>query len=698
MVLFVVLGLMIFCVFVFFALQKQAIQMRHSNIRLLDEEYSLKVAQGAAGVFWMFLEDVFRERRGCNRLYPISSLQDSLLNITPNGQMNDFSLLINDLDKKDELKALFRVIEGKFPSIGLKDEDCEVRFSKMRESDCVVFGQAEMKIRVLHKTRPYDFTFTRYFRLLNFLPPIPSKFTLFVKECPSPEYYNIVKKAYQEDFGDKKTLTLFNRKEPVSPADTNDVWKKSGWVFLGGNVGGPINLNIDGTAPTREGSENFIFWPRINQPPSQLGLTHACSSPLGGTSFRVRLTPTGCTKEWGTDGVLKRAISDPLASELLAESSVLRLFGKRTHMSPTKVFGNVHSRYVLYSSLIYDPDNDSEPNMARETASYTLQRLIFPIVRKTATTIANYNPDHLIFFTPSWYSLSVNFNGVPGFPPSIGDIIPTALDYLSIMTRLSTDAPPAFSSFNGMYDLFFDGVETAANKSFPPPDSRRCFQVPTTFSSGDYPNTGGNFTLESGVFGPIFDTPADLKEQELDPMKNYKDGGFPVSYFLSTQEELWEKGIFKRENNRLVIDSPCTVFINGDLDLADFELLVAAPAILAVKGNVTLEKVVRRSSTVTGQPSPGQLVVYSQTGNIKLTAPKVAAQLVAPAGTVTWTEPLDLHGTLFCKNLNPNEIGVHGGRITYEPDYDPTIPANWCRGFSMVLSPRSSEFVRREFP
>ncbi|MBF0499403.1 MAG: hypothetical protein HQM09_04685 [Candidatus Riflebacteria bacterium] len=691
--LFLVIGILFVLSIMFFSIHMQSIQLKGATVNLLEEEQAYEIARGCSDIIWLYLEEVFKEHQGCEAFYPTLSTNSALQQFS-NGSKNQLSLRLKDFTRKIDIEAAIQNHLNEFSNakltLGDNDELFVFSFAAPPSGEpegTMISGKVEMKIRLgMNKKTSYDFSFPRELKLLNILPPVASKFTLFVHDNTSEERYNIVEKNYQDDSGPQKTLTLFN--SLASSSITNySVYKNqsSGYIFLGG---GRVVLNIDGTHPCRRESEAFLFWPLIYQNPTlNLGPADACGPYLGSSKLRVRLTPLGCHKGLNSPDMTNVICRNGSISTLM-NSSVLRLFGNKFNMSPTEVYGKVIARYILYSALIYDEDNDCKRDEI--TDANGTEVMIFPLPNVSQSAYSSLGFDSTLVNKTA----KAAFNSFQSLDPKIPfdgfrTLFPAySPDYQGAMTKISTDFIDSVSCYNAVFDLFFDGAQQGSNKCFPLPNnpSLRRFDP-----SKDYPNEGSAYIPKIGnnQLSPV-DLSTLSSGGSNDPAKGFRGTGnlSRVSHSFQNDTEFLGSSMVTRTGNNVSFDQPMVARIQGNLHFPG-TVAVNAPVVLVVSGgNVTFD-----GNVAANRPdgSIGSLVVWALKeggagGDIIANSGAIDALLMAPDGTFTWNNaPLCLNGGLFVKTLNPDDVKINGGAIHYNTGLDPTDPKAWLKNFTVIM-------------
>jgi len=671
--LFVILGIVFFLALIFFLLSFHSRQFRFVSNRNFGEEVAFQTARGITDAFWIFFQDVLRKRSGCPKLFPTAGGNSPL---DPRDcKIGNLVLSISDFTEKDQIKAAFDEIMKFVPEY--RNLQFEMRFAVRSQEETFIDGEAILKIGFESPKQTFSFDFSRDFKLVQALPKVVSKFTLFVRETTAAGQYNTISKSIQDDQSGKKLLVLRNSQKSFASTDL-ERWKYSGWIFLGGNN---LILNLDGTHPCRKESEFFIFWPDIvfSNPAQELPFT--ITDFLGSTKLRVRFTPIGCIKDWKTVTNLQLVLGNQVVSDI-EFSSCLRLFGDRTHLSPTRVIGNVHGQYVLYASLIYDSNKDSIPDSISFMGG--THRAIFPIPRLVSKS--QFNPPYLPrLMTTKGFDLYVDGRQLSGVPNSISDLFPqydsgNPSDYVTFMTKLSTDFSPSsgVSAFNSLYDQIFDNSAAGGTKTFP---ARRLLP------DSDYPNSGKDFVLSRDIHGADKLFKGDLTS--FDPGENYRDIRFFSHHFKTAQDFLGDGCPFKKIDQVFTAENPIVAKVDDALALPS-PLKVEAPVVIVAERDIQIGEI-RKSE------NKGKLVLVSLNGNVVLQGGKIEdTALVAPKGTLSWTAPLQIERGAVCVNkLEPATAEV-GGEILYDEEIDPTVHENYNRGVTIVLGPNLPQIMKEK--
>jgi len=386
-------------------------------------------------------------------------------------------------------------------------------------------------------------------------------------------------------------------------------------------------------------------------------------------------------KDWGRAPILQNALGVDVVP-LLLKSSVLRLFGKKDQISPTRVFGNVQGRYVLYSTLIYDSNNDSVADYVTDLFG-AVQKMAFPLWRIPVNPGTLY-PWGIPVDNTQGFSLFIDGAGLPGVPPDLSSVMPSfdnnvANDYVVFMTKINTDF--ALSSglpcFNSLYDQIFDGVVPGGPKKFP---------AERILPTDDYPNLGQNLRIPKD-----FSTGENRYQVNLstfDPGKIFQDDVEVYSHRYSTPSEFFLHGPIEYEGGVPVVNKTQSAYIQGDLDLSPL-LEVEATALIVVSGKIKIGEIRRRHPKA-------RLVLIALGKGIESIGGRIEAGILAPSGSFSWKGPLDIHGLLCTKTMDSSAFTTAGGTISYDIAFDSTDPQKWAEGYFPVLGPEQGSILKKD--
>jgi len=679
-----ILGLLTVLSFLFLFLSFQSRQFRYVTHRGLEEEEAFQVARVAANVFWSYLQEVGRTRAGCGKLFPTGG-GVSPLDPERGSGVNGLVLNPADFDAGNRIQDALAALAARFPAI--ENLKLGSEWSVRAADPDYVSGRISLGVDLLNGKKAFRFEFPRDFRVVQSLPRVASKFTLFVRNCANAEMFNTLDKGFQDDSGNLQPFFLYNSPD-LYRATKLDTWQESGWVYLGG---ASVTLNIDGTHPGRRESETFLFWPTLYSTDPSAELPYSCTDYLGSSKLKVRFTPIGTMRDWRSVGNLRETLMEDIPR--IGKISLLRLFGDKDRKTPTRVFGNVFAEYVLYATLIYDANNDSIPDFISVDSAGTQHRAIFPLPRFTRKEyyLPQYGFPVVMTTRVPHFFLFLQGNSLTGVPPTLADVMPAynsgaLTDYLTCMTKLASDFTIAsrLPAYNSIYDQMYDGSGEGGKKSIP---------APAIFGTGDYPNPGTAVSLpENGPSAGVL-YKGDLSK--FDPALAYTKSPFFATRYASA-EEFTNEGPIRIRGGVPVIDRPTVALIEGALDLPD-GLRVEAPTVLVARQGITLKSVAASPAS-----TQARLVLVSLGADIVISAttggpaPEIkGTALIAPAGTVRWSSPVSIEGTMCVKELDPAVLGK-GGKLQYDPQFDITNPSAASRGLAFVLGPNIPHVLRQE--
>jgi|GEM_PF-1257487 len=689
-----------------FFVSTQSIRIRQHTASVLEEEIALRIGISIAQCYWAALQDLLRKKT--NSSSGVFGFKDLPLNT----RSFDFTLDSSKLD----LDGVFTELAKE---LGLGTISAKATWKAKSSSgsveplEAILDGRIELEIsfkysllRGRSEKKEYKYVFPREFKLIQILPPIVSKFTMFVRTSPNPEDLNINLRAGLTGESTAKILTLINRIRPSGSPITNDPngWLESGWIFFGGNK--HLIVNIDGTNPAIDDSEIFLFFPPPRWEFTTLSKnvpTIQYNIPNANTALRVRVSPTGCFKELETDARFKDVLVSPGMAEYvpIANSSIIHLYGNKSDPTPTRVVGNVFARYILWSALIVDADGNEEadsfppPERPDDLAATYFKpskehkiSLVFPLPRVTneakycgpipiwsrSDNLNGYLDPYTVFshwdiFKPKWKVLS----------PALAAGNPN--DYVNFMTKISTsdlgtrnsDQPGPTAAYNSIYDIFQEGSTSNSERNFPPAQR---------FKTNDYPNSGTHFALCEKIGQESLHAEVDLNKWYDEYFVNKYDPTVSTDFFtheFSTGAWLEKAGLLEDG----YIRKPFSVYINDKLDLKS-GLKLDSSAIIVAKGDIKIGSVVPGVET----DAHRLLVLVSQTGNIECYGSLVKTALIAPKGTIISKKGgLDITG-LVCENkLNIDSIKSTGGKIKYDADFDSSDSGVRQYGLTVILGP-----------
>lgn len=670
--LFLVVGMVFITFLLFFFMSLTTGQFNFTSHQHLETELATQAGRAFADAFWVFAKDVFQNRKGCDKIYPAPGTPSPLYPFRKN-DLEKIEISINDFEKSDQILKAFKEIEEQLPE--LTKTRATMHFKVRTFSDSFAHGDLCLNIAFTLKKIDYSFDYFREFKLIRCLAPVVPKFTLFIRNNSGDNSYNRIVKGFQDEQGQEKAFMVHNY-DQAFVAGTTDTWKKSGWIFMGGPS---VTLNLDGTHPCRKESDSFVFWPGLYSDSLTQALPYSCSSFLGSSKLRVRFTPSGAMSDWQSSALLKDVLGG-VSLPFVLKSSVLRLFGNRDKITPTKVFGRVLTSYVIYSTMILDQNNDSVADSIT-SAQGIEQRAIFPLPRLDNPDLFK-PPIFPRFVTSKGYDLFLDSNGVDGIPDKMEDVFASYNggdpDYVAYMSKLIRDFAPSsgIEAYNSLYDQIFEGSSETSGKSFP---------APHVFPQDEYPDDGKDVAIPLDYSRTENQFKGDLNK--FDPGTFFADLNIYGRTYSDENDFLNESEI-KRENDSLLINDPMVSRVSGPLNLTS-PIQANAPTIIVCEDDLTVSDVVKSTND-------SKLTLVSINGNIKITGKRLeGVSLIAPKGEITWEAPVEISGTLCANSIAPGTFGI-GGMLTWDKGMDISSIETAARSVAILIGPNIT-LVRKAF-
>ena len=661
--LFLVVGMVFITFLLFFFMSLSTSQLNFTAHQHLETELATQAGRAFADAFWVFAKDVFQNRKGCERIYPPTGTPSPLYPFRKN-ELEKIEIRITDFEKSAEILKAFKEIEEQLPE--LARTTATMHFKVRSFSDSFAHGDLCLNIAFTLKKIDYSFDYFREFKLIRCLAPVVPKFSLFLSNTSGGSSYNRILKSFQDEQGQEKPFVVFNS-ENSFVAGSTDTWKKSGWIYLGG---APVTLNLDGTHPCRKESDSFIFWPGLYSDSLSQALPYACSSYLGNSKLRVRFTPTGAMSDWQSSALMKDVLGG-VSLPFVVKSSVIRLFGNRDKMTPTKVFGKVLTSYVIYSTMILDQNNDSVADSITSTQGIE-QRAIFPLPRLGSPDLFK-PPWFPRFVTSKGYDLFLDSAGVGGVPEKMSELFASYNggnpDYVAYMSKLLRDFTPSsgIESYNALYDQIFEGSSETTGKSFP---------APHVFPQDEYPHDGRDFEMPLDYARPESQFKGDL--QKFDPGSFFADLNIYGRTYADA-DDFFANSDIKVETDHFIVNDPMVTKVSGALTFAK-PFMANAPTIIVCDNDLTVAEVSKSTND-------SKLTLVSLSGNIKITGKRLdGVCLIAPKGEIIWQAPVEISGSLCAGNIAPGTFGV-GGTLTWDKGLDISNIETAARSVAILIGP-----------
>lgn len=512
----------------------------------------------------------------------------------------------------------------------------------------------------------------RELKLVNLMPDILGKFTLYVKESGDSDSLN--RFANHIDGYADSQFSLADSCRPVilknggeldfaaSEADDPDSWRTRGFIYLGGSE---VNLNL--TSGNFEGYGELFHFYSLSQSPGIPGyfdidspaffavppdFSKAWPQSLNpGPPFAPRfayflkhvITGFYTTQDNGSDmshdGRL--GISFPANDKnarVAMRSSSLNLYGTSANPSPTLVLGKVNRRYADFTGIVVDVDGDGSRDAVVDYVRETDQAL---------GTIAN---------PPGQISTIGNGSVQPGLHVKLNNglvnysnMFATELSYADNMCKLKTE--PYLRSMDFMY---FRGDD-------------EFFPSQAMFGESDS-SWQSSFSLKF--------------HHNLLPDHSYYQNGNPQNFpaarltdktvFAVKDEQEFYRHFIKADGKTLALGVPVSV-----INKADETFKLPSNLSIARGGVIFIEDGHLELGSISRDDPDEVLTIIVNNGNILLNLPAqspVYANLIALNGTLlnlNNNHGIDLHGSLIVKNYDPGQFKV-GGRLNYDPRNDPS--------------------------
>lgn len=670
--LFLVVGMVFITFLLFFFMSLTTGQFNFTAHQHLETELASQAGRAFADAFWVFAKDVFQNRKGCDRIYPAPGTPSPLYPFNKTG-LEKIEIGIEDFEKSGQILNAFKEIEKQIPE--LSKTKAKMHFKVRKSSDSFAHGDLCLNITFTLKNEDYSFDYFREFKLIRCLAPVVPKFSLFLRNNSGDNSYNRIIKSFQDEQGQEKAFVVSNH-ETAYVSGATDTWKRSGWIFLGGQS---VTLNLDGTHPCRKESDSFMFWPGLYSDSLSQALPYSCSNYIGSSKLRVRFTPSGAMSDWQSSALLKEVLGG-VSMPFVLKSSVLRLFGNRDKITPTKVFGRVFTNYVIYSTMILDQNNDSVADSITSPQGVE-QRAIFPLPRLDNSGLFK-PPIFPRFVTNKGYDLFLDSTGVEGIPEKIEDVFASYNggdpDYVTYMSKLVRDFSPStgIEAYNSLYDQIFEGSSETSGKSFP---------APHMLTQNSYPDEGKDVEIPLDYASTELQFKGDLNK--FDPGAFFADLNI-YGRIYTDENDFFKNSEVKRENETFLINDPIVSRVSGSLTIAN-PVQANAPAVIVCDDDLTVSDIIESANE-------SKLTLVSLNGDIKITGKRLEGiSLIAPRGEIFWEAPVEINGSLCARNIAPATFGL-GGSLTWDKGMDISSVETAARSVAILIGPNIT-LVRKAY-
>lgn len=509
----------------------------------------------------------------------------------------------------------------------------------------------------------------RLVKVASILPPISSKFTLFLlNACTNNESkFNVIKNDYQGNIiTGIRPLVCYNHNteeaelekrsiaEVLSEEKQENIWEKRGWIWLGG---GKIRLNLSSGASQfgdifhfyEVGNLNIfqpiqfktskdllpiwfsqpitLYWDRVDIDPKRqvmYNIDHAFI--LDGFHYQS----SHCFEDAMYFGNI---LSDYEKNKYSSYSSYLRIFGdaRKGFHSRTKVFGEVYSALVKFGILqISSNEQDVQQMLSQNQPIY-----ILPSIPKQ-----NFNPHFEI--------KDVKNRRVGGPILTISMLFSDWEQYSKCMSQIIEI--PYNLSYSSLQEIYLN----TKDRYFPP---RKVYFGIEDKKEIELRN--GNFILFNGK--------VDIKNL-INTILNRK------FIELKTLSEFWNR-YYDRENNKLNIDSIVYIQNSDKKDLIIPPISNLPPMVIEKGGMIILENgnLVLNGAIVKSAFEALTIVLLNGTNITFVSNRPNHLHIIAPNAEINSIAPINITGSLLALDISPLK-NVFGGIIRYRESTDPTKP------------------------
>ena len=532
--------------------------------------------------------------------------------------------------------------------------------------------------------------------VVNLLPAVLPKFTLFVKDRLEDSQLNVLE---NDKFGaitgppSRQPVIVYNHPEGSALPDIC----RRGWIFLGGGKWN-FNLTSGWGSASQSTAEDFHY----------LDVGRVClidgSRPGHGELGAYHLAKL--LQRGFYDGSDMAAWMNPVASL----SNTIHLFGDRTRQSPTLVLGRAYRRLAQYGAICWkdDPPSTAYPPhppklVLREyshdefTTALPANALEFP---KQAPFNDDYpdpvNPYHVKphFFNTSEYGYTLPGNNH---------------GYAFYMSRVIGEDDPDQGHYNNSYDIIhygtdnlFPGRELTTDRLqsvIEPPSTSTDQNYFYSLVNGNEPSGTAGLTIKrddgtvvfKGNPGDDVDTSFGNDLKGTKAVMELSPGEFTAMFIRAPE------GGGSGDYDELHLGT--VIHVTGPLSL-DQDLVVKDGGIIVTDGTVGISKNIISDSSL--PPQDTSLVVCSLNGDILISSMagiQVHAALIALNGKLNKVpgSPLEVKGSVAVGSLGTGLFSADSpGKIEYDPRYDPLEAGNYGKYYRANLIPVeiTSKFYR----
>ena len=562
---------------------------------------------------------------------------------------------------------------------------------------CEKSGEMTVEVDVhIGKAREV-FSQTFPFKLISTVPIPLGKFTLFVSEGnKGTDYYKFNTVAM--DLSGRPVanspfpIMLYHGQLSAGANKKPGVWKKRGWVYLGGK-----RLVLNRAGGVADFGQRFHSYYPQGLMPIALKMNFNNYSPVNDSiqNFVFKSARWGFFQElMQSSGIWKKILKDdfscfPETSGQYWFSSCLHLFGKgrmqdasQNRRSITRVMGDVEDRFIDLVYLVTDP-----PNGGPLGAVIGLDKTTYEKNSAKTGLIKSTSPDKLIEVSQpvakilNVADLDFMKNFFKALPYDFDRANPGKITFESIMSRSRSCRYDETYNQVAQYELNNNNLDIPPQGDVPPTTDMD-FQFPKFFDGSEFK---GSKVPDAAA---IFD--AGMGQRVCYELTAANVGGDPKQSLESRLMKALKESFFVPGNNNSLAfqDAVVRVVTKGQAKVSlDDNLYVQSGGVLMVDGPIevgTFRNVAQQSDV--------SLAIVAEMGPITLKSGKAPtrAHLIAlgPNGELKSADkkaPLFIFGALAVKNFSPAEF-TGGGAIWFDENLDPTTPAS-LKHLSLVIGP-----------
>jgi len=551
-----------------------------------------------------------------------------------------------DLEILNQAKAIGATVSTKvrFADVALLD-GADLAFGIDRSEKK---GHIEIRVSVTVRSVELSYLYRVPFKAVNLIPPVVSKFTLFVKNPERTDATSAGYNRYRNFFGGDPVSTVGNLLPLVLVNEQGLGLAEHvgrGYVFLGGDA--PVRLHVTSGSDALRG-ESFLFQATTEMKEKASGGIDPRSTELLGRysreelDFYLRRSYQGffVRDASGQDMNAGNRLKKEFASGRTMASNLLHLYGSWQRRSPTLVVGAVYRAYAFLTALIVDTDRDRQTDAvisilpSLDWHDYPWQ---IPLLPRSIESRSH--PGQMI-----------DVRSLKSLDPSMHDYVHLFGDhqsYVPLMSRIVDD-----ESYNCSYDFAagYRQGELGAAHAFP---------------ASAYPCSGRAYKIDLANGEPHFR--GDLNSLSMSALE-----GRTVCQVADEAEFLTR---FVRAGHLRL--GRVVRIETGELTLPS-RLVVDEGGVVMVPGNVTSNGVKNDSNI--------PLTLCSLEGSIEINSSYRDHEFssIALSGGLKngGRDALVLKGSVAVSSLASDDL-KHGGELAYDPRLDPTATSyrNFYRGY-----------------